>query len=131
MAMKKASSFARQAGTSILAALVLTLCGCATPKVDWNSRVGKVTYDEVVVDLGPPDKQAKLQNGTVVAEWVTHRPSHTVVVSGYYGAGCYYPPYYYYAPFPPIYTDYYSPAYWLRLTFDPNGTLEAWKNFRR
>jgi hypothetical protein len=100
--------------------------GCATTKVDWNSRVGKVTYDEIVVDMGPPDKQAKLQDGTCVAEWLTRRSSHVAYVGGFYGPGCYYyPPYY------PAYTDYYSPDYYLRLVFDPEGRLQSWKQFRR
>jgi hypothetical protein len=114
----------------LLTALVLFHCGCATVKVDWDSRVGKVTFDEIVVDMGPPDKQAKLQDGTLVAEWITRRASHTTVVSGYYGGGGYYP-HYYYAPAGPVYTDYYSPDYFLRLTFGADGKLQAWKKLRR
>ena len=51
----------------------LVLTGCATKKVDWNSRVGSYTYDQAVADMGPPDKQAKLSDGKTVAEWITHR----------------------------------------------------------
>jgi len=47
--------------------------GCkSTPKVDWNSRVGSFTYDQAVVELGPPDKFAKLSDGLTVAEWIKH-----------------------------------------------------------
>ena len=61
---------------SLLAMLALTaafIAGCkSTPPVDWNSRIGTYTYDQAVTDLGPPDKQAKLDNGQMVAEWITH-----------------------------------------------------------
>jgi len=58
------------AGTALLG---LLLAGCATKKTDWNSRVGSYTYDQAVIDLGPPDKKAKLSDGKTVAEWITHR----------------------------------------------------------
>ena len=54
-------------------ALCLFLVGCASTKIDWNSRIGNYTYDQAVTELGPPDKQAKLTDGTVVAEWMTRR----------------------------------------------------------
>ena len=112
-------------------ALVCFTCGCAATKVDWDSRVGKVTYDEIVVDLGPPDKQAKLQDGTIVAEWMTRRATQmTTVVGGYYGRG-YYHPHAFYGPLDATYIDSYSPAYFVRLTFAPDGKLQSWKKLRR
>jgi len=66
---------------ALLLALAVGLIGCATPKTNWSALVGKVTYDEVVLDVGPPDKQAKLQDGTVVAEWITQRATRTTVVT--------------------------------------------------
>ena len=126
--MKTSSSVSNWPTVSILLALGLSFCGCATAKVDWNSRVGNVTYDQIVTDMGPPDKQAKLQDGTLVAEWITRRAMHTTYVSGFYGAGCY--PHYY-APAFPIYSDYYSPDYLVRLTFAADGKLQGWKNVRR
>jgi hypothetical protein len=54
------------------------LIGCkSTPPADWNSRVGSYTYDQAVIDIGPPDKQAKLTDGKMVAEWITHRHGGT------------------------------------------------------
>ena len=48
--------------------------GCSTTKkVDWNSRVGSYTYDQAVVEMGPPDKQTQLSDGKTVAEWITGR----------------------------------------------------------
>ena len=48
-----------------IGALVL-LVGCATNRVDWNARVGNYTYQQAVLDMGPPDRQAKLEDGTTV-----------------------------------------------------------------
>jgi hypothetical protein len=71
MKMRLATKF------SLLAALFLTvtfIVGCkSTPPIDWNSRVGHYTFDQAVTDFGPPDKQAKLDNGKTVAEWITRR----------------------------------------------------------
>jgi hypothetical protein len=66
------------------------LIGCkSTPPVDWNSRVGTYTYDQAVTDLGPPDKQAKLDDGRTVAEWVTHRSGGTglSIGTGFFSGG--------------------------------------------
>jgi hypothetical protein len=41
--------------------------GCVTQKIDWSARVGNYTYAQAVMELGPPDKSAKLTDGTVVA----------------------------------------------------------------
>lgn len=57
-----------------LALLALLVAGCSTtPRIDWNSRVGSYTFDQAVTELGPPDKQAKLSDGSTVAEWITGR----------------------------------------------------------
>ena len=109
----------------MLAAFVFFAPGCATPKIDWNARVGSYTYDQSVLDNGPPDKQAKLEDGTVVAEWLTTRGyNQTVVVPAFYGYHCYAP------VFPTVVTTS-SPDYYLRLSFDPEGRLKTWKKFYR
>jgi hypothetical protein len=78
---------------SLLAMLALAaafLTGCkSTPPVDWNSRIGTYTYDQAVTDLGPPDKQAKLDNGQTVAEWITHRSggSGLSIGTGFFSGG--------------------------------------------
>ena len=113
-------------------ALAVLLSACSTTKIDWNSRVGVYTYDQAVVDLGPPDKSAKLSDGSVVADWLTRRGRSGGTVGMYYGPA-YYPRYdgYYHAA--PYYYDYDppSPDYFLRLTFGPDGKLQAWKKFSR
>ena len=106
--------------------LLALLMGCATNKVDWGARVGSYTYDDAVIELGPPDKQEKLTNGITVAEWLTRRGYHTTYVSGFYYHRCW--PGFYGPAFPP-YVDSYSPDYFMRLTFGPDGKLKAWKKF--
>jgi hypothetical protein len=97
--------------------LALWLTGCATPRVDWAARIGHYTYERAVADMGPPDKQAKLADGTLVAEWLTNRGyTYTYGSPGPYG------------PFYPGYVSTYTaPSQFLRLTFSPDGQLSAWK----
>jgi hypothetical protein len=114
----------------LLGLVVLLAAGCATTKVDWEAYVGHLTFDEAVLQMGPPDKQAKLQDGTVIAEWVTRRASHTMVVGGAFSVYDYYPRGAYLVP-PPTYSDFYSPEYFLRLNFGPDGKLQSWKKLRR
>lgn len=113
-------------GNSLLWLLILILAGCAsTPKVDWNSRIGKYTFDQAVIELGPPDKSAKLTDGTAVADWLTRRGyssgSYPIVGSGYY------------YPYSPIWAPAYgtgpAPDRFLRLVFDQDGKLASWKNY--
>jgi len=104
--------------------LALLLCGCATSKINWAERVGRYTFDQAVVELGPPDKQARLQDGTVVAAWLT-RPSRNRLDTS---AGWY--PYWHGWGFP-TYVAPYSPEGWLRLVFGPDGQLKEWKTYLR
>jgi hypothetical protein len=109
-------------GFAVLLSLMLWLMlfsGCATQKIDWTPRVGKFTYDQSVVELGPPDKKEKLQDGTVVAEWLTRR--------GFAYSAPETSPYWWHGPFyPEIET---TPNWYLRLIFSPDGKLKEWKNF--
>jgi hypothetical protein len=102
--------------------LALLLAGCATkPQTDWNSRVGNFTYDQAVVELGPPVAETKLSDGRRVGDWVIGRSGSTgfsvgfgsfgrhtgVGVSQGFGSG----------PREKI----------LRLTFGADGNLGEWK----
>ena len=109
-----------RAALIVLAAFMLA--GCAT-SINWQSRVGVYTYDQAVAAYGPPDKYAKLSNGSTVAEWKLKQGA-VVTTPGpyYYGSG------YYYGP---GYTTAYFPAKFLRLTFSPNGKLAAWKEYSK
>jgi hypothetical protein len=86
--------------------------------------VGHYTYDQAVLELGPPDKYAKVTDGTIVADWLTHR-GYTYSYAPYYYPG-WYGPYY-----PGYWGSYTSPDYFLRLTFGADGKLQTWKYFYR
>lgn len=102
----------------------LLLVGCATQKIDWAARVGNYTFDQAVGEFGPPDKQARLQDGTLVAEWLTsHGYAFAYPAWGSYPGWC--------GPFAPAYINTYAPDYLLRLTFGPDGKLKASKQFAR
>ena len=109
---------------ALLAALLFS--GCATPKIDWAARVGHYTYDQSVMDFGPPDKFAKLSDGSMVAEWLS-QPGRIITTPGPYFVA----PGYCYGPVLPMYYTTYLPAQFLRLAFDPNGKLKTWKEFDR
>lgn len=65
-------------------AATLFASGCATkPKADWNARVGNYTFDQAVVELGPPDRQSTLSDGRKVAEWVTGHKGGSGVSVGF------------------------------------------------
>lgn len=104
-------------------AAALFIAGCATNRVDWDSRVGVFTYDQAVTELGPPDKQAKLTNNQTVAEWVSrYSTGGSVGVgmgTGFYGGGV----------GGGIGVMQSTPAYResrLCLTFSTNHVLTAW-----
>jgi len=107
---------------ALLAALVFA--GCATePKIDWAARIGNYTYDQAVLDFGPPEKSVKLDSGIVVANWITrhgyaYSTSGTVVYGAYPGGFI-----------APGFSQSYSPSSYLRLTFGADGKLTAWKKY--
>lgn len=97
----------------------LLLAGCVTQRVDWDSRVGHYTYDQAVTEFGPPDKQARLTDGCVVAEWISrsYDGSTRIIGGGFYGdpgSGVI-------INEPPM---YYENT--LQLTFATNNVLAAW-----
>lgn len=102
--------------------LAVLLAGCATQKIDWAGRVGHFTFDQAALEFGPPDKQAKLGDGTVIADWMTqHGRTYTRVNSGYANPGWYSGPI----------VETSLPDYFLRLNFGPDGQLKSWKKFAR
>jgi len=108
-----------------MALTIFLLAGCTTSKIDWSQRVGHYTFDQAVIELGPPDKEAKLTDGARVADWLTRRGRSPVYgsVGGYYGPGG---PYY-----APVFVGAGAPDYFLRLHFDPAGQLTAWEKYAR
>jgi hypothetical protein len=109
---------------AVLLAVLVT--GCATPQINWQARVGVYSYDQAITDYGPPDKSARLTDGTTVAEWMIRR-GEVIVTPGpfYYGPG------YWYGPVAPMYNRAYFPATFLRLTFGADGKLKAEKTFAK
>ena len=100
-------------------ALALAVAGCATSRTDWNMRVGSFTYDQAVIELGPPDKQAKLTDGRVVADWITHYNTGGTVI---FSQGFYHSP----GGVGYIQTMPNEQESRLRLTFGANNLLESW-----
>lgn len=111
----------------LLAALTAVfVTGCVTPSINWQARVGVYTFDQAVTDYGPPDKSARLTDGTTVDEWMTRR-GEVIYTPGPY----FYGPGYCYPPIAPVYDRAYFPPVFLRLTFGPDGKLLAAKTFSR
>jgi hypothetical protein len=116
----------------IIAALMIGVLagGCVThPKVDWNTRIGKYSYDQAVMELGVPDKFQKLSDNSMVAEWALRHYSPDYVTygysGGYWGHGWVSPGVGYGYPTGPDYTR------WLRLVFGPDGKLTMHKEYDR
>jgi hypothetical protein len=100
-------------------AVAILFAGCATTRVNWNTRVGSYTLDQAIVELGPPDKKAVLSDGRTVAEWISRFSNGSSVligtgIYGYPGGG---------------FVQTTGPTYYeskLRLTFTTNNVLAAW-----
>ena len=110
----------RLIGCSCLIFLTLSGVGCATAKVDWDNRVGDYTMDQAILDFGPPDKEAKLTDGTTVVEWLTVRGYSRGSFSPVGGVR------YYGSPWVVHYADTPTPDRYLRLVFSKEGVLRSW-----
>jgi len=112
-------------GGLVLVTCCLLLSGCATQKIDWSLRIGVYDYEQAVLDFGPPDKQEKLSDGTMVAEWLTQRGYTYISGGGYWGY-----PYRYWGPPYPAYATT-TPDYYLRLIFGADGKLKGWRSYAK
>jgi len=116
------------ANVSFLALLCLALAfvtgGCkTTTAADWNSRVGTYTYNQAVLDLGPPSKQINLKDGRIVAQWITLHGNNGFAAGGGFGNGNYGM-----GAGQTISQSYKDHV--LELTFGPDGKLVSWaKNY--
>jgi len=121
----KLNSAVKCSVSAVLFLVVAFADGCATaPPVDWNSRIGHYTYAQAVNELGPPNRQSRLSNGTREFKWFSPPAGVSSFGTGMnnnglnngFGAG----------PNPP---PGFSNRY-LQLTFDRNGVLTGWsKNY--
>ena len=121
-------SVGRRASSFAALVFLLLLTGCASLNTNWPARVGTYTFDDAVLEFGPPNKSAPLSDGTQVAEWVTQY-RYTRTYSPYTYAGSAYASEYM-LPYGPLAGEAYvhsSPGTVLRLAFDPDGKLQSWK----
>jgi hypothetical protein len=121
MKMNPALKFSLPVMLTLLAAF---FTGCTTtPPIDWNSRVGHYTYEQAVAELGRPNRQARLSDGTTVSKWSAQPSVNPGVNTGmsYYGSTGF------------TGNQTVGPGgnnQMLQLTFDTNGVLTAWsKNY--
>ncbi len=110
----------------LLAALLVAGTGCASkPRPDWNQRIGNLTFDEAVQELGPPAASMPLEDGTRTADWFL-RPGPQIS----FGLGT------------AASTERGGAAagqsvalptkgHYLRLVFGPDGQLQRGEKFRR
>ncbi len=97
----------------------LFVAGCVANRLDWNSRIGHFSFDQAIVELGPPDKQAHLSDGRTVAEWITHTQTGGMI---YYGGG-------YRRRYTELEMVQSTPTYFerkFRLVFTPDNLLSGW-----
>ena len=84
----------------------------------WNGRIGSYTYDQAVIELGPPEKEATISDGTTVCQWLVAR-SRVFVRN---------PAFSYWYPMGGSMGDVSStPEVFLQLTFAKDRRLTAWK----
>jgi hypothetical protein len=95
----------------------IILVACATQKIDWGSRVGNYTFDQAVMEFGPPDKSAELSDGTMIAEWYQRRSGPSIG----FGTGIGHGPVAVGVGVPISGADYRV----LRLSFGPDGVLRG------
>lgn len=111
---------------SLLGFLLILSSGCSSTKDLWNARIDNYSYDEAVIEMGPPDREATLQDGTRICEWRTAKGSSY----GYsYGSSAW--PY---NSGPWIFQNQVvreSLDFFIRLTFSKEGQLKNWEKVRR
>jgi hypothetical protein len=99
-----------------LALVLVFAAGCATNRIDWDSRLGNYTYDQAILELGPPENTATLSDGTRVGDWLMMR--------GRSGGGSFFITRGYMMHHIP---DSDGPDRYVRLTFSPEGRLTSYK----
>ncbi len=110
----------------VLAVFLAANGGCASkPKPDWDQRVGHLTFDQAVGELGAPVAVAPLDDGSRVAEWFL-KPGPSIsfgLGTGVGGGGA--------AVGVGQSVALPTKGQFLRLVFGPDGQLQRWEKFRR
>lgn len=101
------------------------IAGCSSHREpDWAALVGTLTYDQALLELGPPSHAASLTDGTKVAEWLqfSSRVYSTpgVALGGWGGYGMV-----------GAASVSSTPNVYLLLTFGPDGRLAAQRRIYR
>jgi hypothetical protein len=107
---------------------LLVLAGCSTPEqVNWDRQIGKYTYDQAREDLSVPQHSQPEKDGSISAEWVTHRDAPGTVGMSHGNTAS--TPTFWNSPLPD--TFHALPDHHLKLTFGPDHKLKSWQEFDR
>ena len=103
-----------------LSLLVLLISGCkAKTGQNWDQSVGEATYDDIVRQLGPPERETTLSDGARVGDWFLRRGPTTSTFQS----------------FPNTLMTmghlHEFPDSLLRFSFDKDGVMREWKRVYR
>jgi len=105
--------------------LALLLAGCASTSTNWDQRVGSLTYEQAVAELGEPIGDLKKTDGNRDVTWLAERGSPQRAT---YGMG---DPAVPGAVAPPARSDFPPQAdRYLHFVFGPDGRLMSWREDR-
>ena len=106
----------------------LFLAGCATTTTaNWDQRVGNLTYEQAVAELGDPMGDMKKTDGTREVTWLVERGSPQSVGFGMGGDSAYHA-----SGTPPLRSEFPTrPDRYLHLYFGSDGQLKSWGDDRR
>jgi hypothetical protein len=93
----------------------LLAAGCSAPPVDWKARVGRYSYDDAVREMGVPDRETHLSDGSTASEWLKARGMSEGTMVMPRGAAI------------QDFQTYNDPNTYLDLIFDKAGRLASWK----
>lgn len=106
--------------------VLILLAGChsTSPLVNWDRRIGHYSYDLALVDLGVPVRSTTLNNGSIVADWLTNpgKPGADEAI-GFETQT------FLESPFPDRVPP--TPNQYLRLTFGPDQQLTGWLRYHQ
>ena len=95
----------------------LAISGCATRQnAAWDARVGVATYDDIVRDMGPPERETSLSDRSRVGDWLQKRGGNWMSTYQTYPGG-----------FTTFGQSIEFPDRLIRFTFDSEGVLRSWK----